>query len=336
MLSLIPTQRGASIISIDSAISSKSINNKMISSLVNTSKEWIEQRTGIKNRTIVTGRHISIIDLSSKAALKALKQIKLKPIDIELIIFATSTPNDLFGSASKLQANIGAFKAVALDLTVACSGFIVAMIIATQFIENNSYRHVLIIGADVLSKWINWKNRNTCILFGDGAGAMIMSSATQSNRSILGFTMNTDGNQAHLLSIPYEFNYYSNSSLNIFSGQFDYIQMNGRNIYKFAISKIPASILSCLQSLKLNIKAIDWLLLHQANKRIILNIAEKLTLKKSNIITNIETLGNTSAASIPLALTDAINKNLLIKNQLIVISGFGAGLTWSTIIVKWQ
>nr|YP_010197716.1 beta-ketoacyl-acyl carrier protein synthase III [Gracilaria isabellana]YP_010198711.1 beta-ketoacyl-acyl carrier protein synthase III [Gracilaria tikvahiae]UAD86132.1 beta-ketoacyl-acyl carrier protein synthase III [Gracilaria isabellana]UAD87944.1 beta-ketoacyl-acyl carrier protein synthase III [Gracilaria tikvahiae]UAD88147.1 beta-ketoacyl-acyl carrier protein synthase III [Gracilaria tikvahiae] len=328
--------QGARIISVGSAVPDLCINNKDISEIVETSDEWIVTRTGIKERRVLTGANKSVVDLAYNAAMKALNNIQMDPLEIDLIILATSSPNDLFGSASKVQAKIGAKKAVAFDLTAACSGFVLAIVTAAQFIQNGSYKNILIIGADVLSKWIDWSDRKTCILFGDGAGAAIIQACSEEDNAILGFQLNTDGKQSDELSITYKENPYSLNTFQLFQGQFQYISMNGKEVYKFAVSKVPASITKCLNALHLSTKDVTWLLLHQANKRILNAVANRLSIDTCKIISNLSKYGNTSAASIPLALDEALQNNRITKEDIIVISGFGAGLTWGTVVIKWK
>lgn len=328
--------QGVRILATGSAVPDSNVSNEKISQLVDTSDEWITSRTGIKERRLLTGNDKSIIDLAVSASNKALKKSLIDPLHIDVIILATSSPNDLFGSASQVQAKIGAKNAVAFDLTAACSGFVVSLVTAAQFLHNGNYKNILVIGADVLSKWTDWLDRSTCILFGDGAGALILQACSKQRNQILGFQLNTDGTLYNYLSIPYQQESTPHSTLQLFQGSFKFISMNGKEVYKFAVSKVPLSILQCLQSLELSVNDIDWLLLHQANERILKAISEKLSISFSKIITNLSHYGNTSAASIPLALDQAIMQNKIKTNDIIVISGFGAGLTWGTVVIQWK
>lgn len=329
--------QGARILSVGSAVPDLCIDNEKISEIVDTSDEWIVTRTGIKERRILTGVNKSVVDLAALASIRALTRVSMDPKKIDLIILATSSPNDLFGSASQLQYRIGATQAVAFDLTAACSGFVLGVITASQFIQNGSYKNILVVGADVLSKWIDWSDRSTCILFGDGAGAVIIQSCSKEDNGILGFQLNTDGQKSHQLSIAYEENnLISDTKWPIVRGEFRYLKMNGKEVYKFAVSKVPSSILSCLNSLNISVKDINWILLHQANKRILNAVADKLDINYNKIIANLSKYGNTSAASIPLALDEALQKNQINNNDIIVIAGFGAGLTWGTVVIKWK
>uniref|UniRef100_A0A1Z1MI38 Beta-ketoacyl-[acyl-carrier-protein] synthase III n=1 Tax=Vertebrata australis TaxID=1967852 RepID=A0A1Z1MI38_9FLOR len=327
--------QGAKIISTGSAIPSVKVSNEQMSSIVETSDEWIFTRTGIKERRLLTEFGKSVTDLAIEASIKALDNISMNPAKIDLIILATSSPNDLFGSASKIQNEIGAVNAVAFDLTAACSGFVVGIITASQFIFTGTYKNILVIGADALSKWVDWSDRSTCILFGDAAGAVIVQSCSSVSNSILNFHLNTDGNYADYLSISYEENLEPHPTLNLCQGSFKYISMNGKEVYKFAVSQVPLSILKCLNDINLSVDDVDWLLLHQANERILMAVAEKLSISGDKVISNLSKYGNTSAASIPLALNEAVQSNQISRNDIIVIAGFGAGLTWGTIVMRW-
>lgn len=327
--------QGAKLLATGSAVPDVCITNQIISNRVDTSDEWIFDRTGIKERRIIqTGS--SIVDLAAEAANNAINKTNLEAMDIDLVILATSTPNDLFGSASQLQQRIGAFRAVAFDITAACSGFIIAMVTAAQFIQNGTYSNVLVVGADVLSQWTNWSDRRTCILFGDGAGAVILQSAPIIKNNILGFHLQTNGQNHQYLNIGYR----RDDNVDVIHadrlGAFDSITMNGREVYKFAVTKVPQSIEYCLASTCLSVEKIDWLLLHQANVRILNAVAARLSIPHTKVISNLSKYGNTSAASIPLALDEAIADAKISLGNLIVMSGFGAGLTWGTILLKWQ
>nr|YP_010850936.1 Beta-ketoacyl-acyl carrier protein synthase III [Aphanocladia stichidiosa]WGH13928.1 Beta-ketoacyl-acyl carrier protein synthase III [Aphanocladia stichidiosa] len=327
--------QGAKILATGSAIPSSSFSNHEMSEIVQTSDEWIFTRTGIKERRLLKGVDQSIIDLAVMASKKALNKILMDPSQLDLIILATSSPHDLFGSASKVQSEIGAINAVAFDLTAACSGFVLSLVTASQFLQTGTYNNILVVGADVLSKWVDWSDRSTCILFGDAAGAAILQSCSSNDNSILSFQLNTNGNYSNHLSIAYEQNVTPNSKLDLYQGSFKYISMNGKEVYKFAVFQVPLSILKCLNSLNMSVEEVDWLVLHQANDRILTAIAEKLSINRNKVISNLSKYGNTSAASIPLALDEAVQDKKISNNDIVVIAGFGAGLTWGTIIVRW-
>lgn len=322
--------KGASIISTGSAIPNTRISNHDLSKIVDTSDEWISHRTGIQERRVIQPDE-SIIDLAFCASQEALEKATIHPHELNLIILATSSPNDLFGSAAQLQARLGASQAVAFDITAACSGFVIGLITASQFIHTGAYQTILVVGADTLSHWVNWTDRTSCILFGDGAGAAIIQSSHTNN--ILGFQLNSDGIYANQLSIAY--NPTPTPILQNQSTKYKYIYMNGKEIYKFAVSKVPESINECLSKTNLSIHDIQWLLLHQANQRILNAVAKKLNIPKHKIISNLQHYGNTSAASIPIALNEFLQEKKIRSGDLIIIAGFGAGLTWGTMIIKW-
>lgn len=317
---------------VSSATPQQSLSNEEMSQIVETSEEWIETRTGIKSRKIAD-KESGVVQLACEAANNALKKQNIDPSTIDLIILASSTPDDLFGSAGEIQCKIGAINAAAFDITAACSGFTISLITATQFINNGIYKTVLVIGADVLSKWIDWSDRTTCILFGDAAGAVILQK-TDTN-FILSSKIKTDGNQNKQLTLKSEDKVARNNSLSLYNRNYKFIEMNGREVFRFAISKLPKAINDCLYESQTKIEDIDWLLLHQANQRILDAIANKLNLSSSKIIYNLDKYGNTSAASIPLALDEAVSEGKIKKGDTLIVAGFGAGFTWSVIIMTW-
>uniref|UniRef100_A0A1G4NW83 Beta-ketoacyl-[acyl-carrier-protein] synthase III n=1 Tax=Nemalion sp. H.1444 TaxID=1907586 RepID=A0A1G4NW83_9FLOR len=327
--------KGSHILSTGSAVPNISIDNQSLSQTLNTSDEWISARTGIRRRRILD-RSRSITDLAAEACHKALKNGLLKATDIDLIILATSSQHDLFGSASEIQALIGAKNAIAFDITAACSGFVIALATATKFIETGTYKNVLVVGADILSRWVDWSDRRTCILFGDGAGAAILQLHKSNKNDILSFQLDTNGLASHHLSIPYRKGYTNTEQICNSNGKYSYLTMNGKEVYKFAVSKVPESIKKCLKKANICTQDISWLLLHQANQRILETVADKLNIPGHKIISNIQYYGNTSAASIPLALDEAFQSGHICNGDIIVIAGFGAGLTWGTTIIRWN
>nr|YP_010925511.1 beta-ketoacyl-ACP synthase III [Neoporphyra dentata]WKD83743.1 beta-ketoacyl-ACP synthase III [Neoporphyra dentata] len=324
---------GVHILSTGSSVPNFSVENQQFEDMIETSDHWISTRTGIKKRHLAPSS-TSLTKLAAEAANNALSAANLKPTDINLIILATSTPDDLFGSASQLQAEIGATASVAFDITAACSGFIVALVTAAQFIQTGSYDNILVVGADTMSRWINWSDRTTCILFGDGAGAVVVGQSLKN--SILGFKLCTDGQlNSHLQLMNTPTNNQKFGFMDIPHGNYNSITMNGKEVYKFAVFQVPMVIKQCLDNLNISIDEVDWFILHQANTRILEAIASRLSIPFSKMITNLEHYGNTSAASIPLALDEAIKSNKIKTGQTIVLSGFGAGLTWGAIVLKW-
>ncbi len=325
---------GIAITGIGSAAPKAILSNEHLSQMVETSDEWISTRTGMKKRHIATTTE-SLSQISAQAAEKALYMAGITAAELDLIVLATSTPDDLFGSACQVQSLIGATKAVAFDLTAACSGFIFALITASQFIRTGVHQNVLVIGADVLSRWVDWQDRNTCVLFGDGAGAVVCQGIEREDR-LLAFEMYSDGSQNNSLNLGYiGENKPLVEDIEASIGTYRSISMNGREVYRFAVAKVPEVIEKAMFRANITSEQIDWLLLHQANQRIMDAVAQRLKLPKEKIISNIAEYGNTSAASIPLALDEAVRQGKVKPGDIIAASGFGAGLTWGAAIFKW-
>ena len=325
---------GVSIIGSGSAIPKISLDNQGLSKIVDTSDEWIGSRTGINKRRLADTTE-SLCSLATQASLAALDQANITPKDIDLIILATSTPDDLFGTASKIQWELGAEKAVAFDMTAACSGFVFGLVTGTQFIRNGVYQNVLLIGADILSRWVDWGDRTTCVLFGDGAGAVVLQ-ASESDR-LLGFELRSDGSQNSCLNLSYQPQEKEIiEGVNVSQGTYQPITMKGKEVYRFAVQKVPEVIEKALFRANLDVDKVDWLLLHQANQRIIDAVATRLKIPSEKVISNLSNYGNTSAASIPLALDEAVRKGQVKSGDIIAASGFGAGLTWGAVIFEWS
>ncbi|RMF21445.1 MAG: beta-ketoacyl-ACP synthase III [Cyanobacteria bacterium J083] len=329
------TGAGIKIISSGSATPTTIVTNDELSRIVDTSDEWISTRTGIRQRRIASAEE-SLAHLAALAGEKALEMAGLAATDIDMIILATSTADDLFGSAAQVQGKIGASRAIAFDLTAACSGFIFGLITAAQYINTGMYQNILLIGADILSRWVDWSDRSTCVLFGDGAGAVVCQATTDSS-GLLGFEMCSNGGQNHCLNVAYA----GKSEIllaekNVSKGTYQPITMNGREVYRFAVAKVPEVIEKAMYRANISIEDIDWLLLHQANQRIIDAVAKRLSIPPAKVISNLANYGNTSAASIPLALDEAVRVGKLQAGDIIAASGFGAGLSWGGAIFRWQ
>ncbi|MFW9262109.1 beta-ketoacyl-ACP synthase 3 [Nostoc sp. CALU 546] len=324
---------GIAIIGSGSAVPATSLHNQTLSELVETSDEWITTRTGIRQRRLALPSE-SLSVLATAASSQAIAASGIKPEELDLILLATSTPDDLFGSACQVQAQLGATNAVAFDLTAACSGFVFGLVTAAQYIRTGVYKNVLLIGADILSRWVDWQDRRTCVLFGDGAGAVVLQ-ADKSDR-LLGFALKSDGTQNHHLNLAYAGTSQELlTGVNITKGTYQPITMNGKEVYRFAVQKVPEIIDKALFQANLSVDQIDWLLLHQANQRIIDAVAQRLNIPEHKIISNLAQYGNTSAASIPLALDEAVRQGKIKPNDIVATSGFGAGLTWGAAIFKW-
>ena len=325
---------GVAITGCGSATPEQFLSNEELSQIVETSDEWIKSRTGIGKRHLAD-QSVSLSQLAAQAAIKALEMAQVSPRDIDLILLATSTPDDLFGSAAQVQSQIGANRAIAFDLTAACSGFLVALVTATQFIRTGTYRNVLVIGADVLSRWVDWNDRATCVLFGDGAGA-VLCQANDTKDNILGFELHSDGSQNGSLNLAYQGEELPlKEGVRVQKGTYKPLTMNGREVYRFAVAKVPEVIEKALYRANLTTSDIDWLVLHQANQRIMDAVSDRLKLPPEKVISNLSEYGNTSAASIPLALDEAVRSGKVKKGDIIASSGFGAGLTWGGIIFRW-
>lgn len=324
---------GIAITGSGSATPSAVVHNDDLGQLVETSDEWIRTRTGIRNRHLLEAES-SLSELAATAAQRAIAAAKLHPEEIDLVLLATSTPDDLFGSAAKVQALIGAKNAVAFDLTAACSGFVFGLVTAAQYLRTGAFQNVVLIGADILSRWVDWEDRTTCVLFGDGAGAVVCQR--QDVDQLLGFEMYSNGSQNHCLNLSYEPTpKHLIHDVAIQKGGYKPVTMNGREVYRFAVAKVPEVVGKTLFRAGLESEDIDWLILHQANQRIIDAVAKRLKLPPEKVIANLHEYGNTSAASIPIALDEAIQAGQVKPGDTVVISGFGAGLSWGCAIFRW-
>ncbi len=319
-----------------SATPSQKLTNDQLGLRVITNDEWIRSRTGIGARRII-GPNETLTSLSSKAGLAAIKMADWDPETVDLIILATSTPDDLFGSAPKIQAQIGAKNAVAFDLTAACSGFIFALVTAAQFLRSGSIKRAIVIGADQLSSWVNWDDRRTCVLFGDGAGAVALENTTKDQDGLIGFKINSDGSRGDCLNLK-----KADEHLPLIEkvshqlGSYTPIQMNGQEVYKFAVREVPSILQTLLKETNTQATEIDWLLLHQANQRILDAVADRFKIPHSKVLSNLSNYGNTSAATIPLMLNEAVQDGRIQPGDLIASSGFGAGLSWGAILLRWH
>jgi 3-oxoacyl-[acyl-carrier-protein] synthase-3 len=323
---------GVAVIGCGSAAPNTVVSNDQLSQIVDTSDEWIAARTGIRQRRLAAPAE-SLTTLAITAAQAAITMAGLEPTDVDLILLATSTPDDLFGTACRVQAAIGATHAVAFDLTAACSGFVFGLVTAAQYIRTGVYKNVVLIGADVLSRWVDWGDRRTCILFGDGAGAVVLQA---SEDHLLGFELRSDGSQNHYLNLDYQPNSKTLvEDVEIGQGTFHPITMNGQEVYRFAVRRVPEVIEKALFRADLTTADVDWLLLHQANQRILDAVADRLKIPAEKVISNLANYGNTSAASIPLALDAAVRQGDVQPGHTIAIAGFGAGLTWGSAIFAW-
>ncbi|WP_373895685.1 beta-ketoacyl-ACP synthase III [Virgibacillus sp. CBA3643] len=294
------------------------VTNKDLEQIVDTSDEWIRSRTGIEERRIADD-DTDTSDMSFFAAQNALDEANVKPEDIDLILVATVTPDTPFPSVScMLQDRLGARKAAAMDISAACTGFMYGMVTAKQFIDTGVYKNVLVIGVEKLSKITDWSDRNTCVLFGDGAGAAVLGEVAE-GKGILSFELGADGS----------------GGKELYQDENDHLQMNGREVFKFAVRQMPESSVNVIEKIGYNEADVDYLIPHQANIRIMEAARERLGISKDKMADSVKRYGNNSSASIPIALSEAVKDGNIKDNDLIVLVGFGGGLTWGAIALKW-
>jgi 3-oxoacyl-[acyl-carrier-protein] synthase-3 len=328
--------QGASLVGCGSALPTASISNATLSQRVETSDDWIRSRTGIGARRIA-GPGETVTTLAAAAAEAALNHAGWSAEEVDLILLATSSPDDLFGTAPRVQAAIGASRAVAFDLTAACSGFLFALITAAQYLRCGSVTRVLVIGADQLSRWLDWDDRRTCVLFGDGAGALALQACPAADDGLVAFRMRSDGSRNACLTLAQREEHQTlvgASSAQL--GGFAPIHMNGQEVYKFAVREVPAVLAELLTNTGIPATELDWLLLHQANQRILDAVAERFSVPPQRVLSNLAHYGNTSAATIPLMLDEAVRDGRIQSGHLIASSGFGAGLSWGGALLRWQ
>lgn len=306
------------------------VTNDQLSEIIDTSDEWIYSRTGIKSRYISRGEDTSY--MAAKAGEKALENTNISPLDVDLIVVATCTP-DMFtpSTACIVQSIIGANNALAFDISAACSGFIYGLDVAKALMKLNNYKHALVIGAENLSKSLDWEDRGTCVLFGDGAGAAILSKS--GDLGLMSSFCKSEGSKYKCITI--EGNDVDSPFVENKTTRHSKLKMDGGEVFKFATSVIVSSINKILKENNLDINDIDYIIPHQANVRIIQYAAKKLKVDMDKFYMNMEEYGNTSGASIPIALSDMYEKGLLKKDSKIILVGFGAGLTYGATLINW-
>ncbi|WCK56835.1 ketoacyl-ACP synthase III [Aneurinibacillus sp. Ricciae_BoGa-3] len=306
----------AGILGLGVYVPEKTLTNFDLEKMMDTSDEWIRTRTGIETRHLASENE-NTSDMATIAAKKAIKDAGVLAKNIDLILVATATPDFSFPSTACLvQEKLGAKKIGAMDLSAACSGFIYGMVTAKQFIETGAYRYILVIGAEKLSRIVDWSDRNTAVLFGDGAGAVVMGPVSD-DKGILSFELGADGSgEKHLFKD-------------------ENIEMNGREVFKFAVRKMPDAVLHVMEQADLSTEDIDMIIPHQANIRIIEAAQEKLGMRKDKFSVTVNQYGNTSSASIPLSLAHELNKGTIKDGDTLVFVGFGGGLTWASLAMKW-
>lgn len=311
----------------------KILTNDDLARMVDTSDEWITTRTGIKVRHITQDNETTAM-LATEAAKKALVEANLDPSDVELIIVATITPEMVFPStASFIQRALGAHKAWVFDLAAACSGFVYGLAIVQQFIESGRIKNALVIGAETLTKITDWTDRTSCILFGDGAGAVVLQRVDDGRKGILFSTMHSDGDRWDALNCQaYGSRYPADKKLD--DPKKIYMQIKGREVYQQAIRRIVQTVNDSLKACKLSIDDIRMMISHQMNARIIESASKRLNLPDEKVFINIGQYGNTSAASVPIAFDECVRSGKIKRGDIIILVAFGAGLTWGANVIE--
>lgn len=322
-----------SILQTASSIPKKVVTNDDLAKMMDTSDEWISKRTGIKQRHVVTEQSTS--DLCVDVSQKLLRQANLPAKRIDLIIVATMSPDYLTPSVSAMvQGKIGADNAAAFDINSACSGFAYGLKIAKQMLTADKSKYALLIGGGTLSKLVNWQDRSTAVLFGDGAAGVLLTNAYSNSAGILADDLQTKGRLGHYLTAGYLANkspFYQAAPTDSAN---KYFLMNGRQVYKFATENVPGSIRTALRKADLQTSDVDYFVLHQANSRIVERIARDLGVSIAKFPINIQEYGNTAAASEPILLDELVKKKIIRRGNIIVLSGFGGGLTIGTVVLK--
>ena len=310
----------------------KVLTNADLEQLVETSDEWIRARTGIRQRRVVAETQAAS-DLSVAAATAALADARLTPEDLDLILVATMTPDmPCPSTACLVQAKLGAPRAAAFDLSAACSGFVYGLACGQQFVASGAYRHVLVIGAEVLSRVVDWRDRSTCVLFGDGAGAAILGVGARGR--ILGSYLGSDGTKADLLKVPGGGSRIPASHASVDQG-LHYLQMNGTEVFKLATRTMAEAAERALAQCHLTADQVACVIPHQANLRIITAVVERLGLPLEKVYLNVERYGNMSAASTIVALCEAVQEGRIKPGDIVLLVAFGAGLTWGALVLRW-
>lgn len=323
----------AGIISTGKALPMASITNADLEIIVDTSDEWIKARSGIEKRRIITGDETNS-ELSARASRIALERAGISPAELDMIIVATVTPDQILPSAACLvQDKLGAVNAAAFDLVAGCTGFLYGFDVATRYINSGAARHILLIGVDILSPIVDWQDRNTCVLFGDGAGAVVIS-AVEEGRGVLASKMFSDGTKANLLYVPAGGSTRPATNQTV-AERGHYIKMNGKEVFKFAVTVMVDSLLEVLSLAGKTPADLDILAPHQANMRIINFACKRLNLQPDQVLVNIQRYGNMSSAAIPVALDEAVEEGKLQPGQLLGMVSFGAGLTWGASVMRW-
>jgi len=324
--------RPAGIIATGSYVPDRVLTNFDLEKMVDTSDEWIRTRTGIRERRIADP-DVATSDLALHAARAAIASAGLANDDIDLIIVATVTPDMIFPcTAAILQQQLG-IPAAAFDLLVGCTGFVYGVAVAGEMISSGAYDHILVIGAETLSKIADWEDRSTCVLFGDAAGAAIVGPVPE-NHGIMAYSIGNDGTNADALKIPAGGSRMPTSEETV-ANRLHYLTMNGPEVFKFAVRAMSDSSEEVVSRTGISMQEVDLVIPHQANLRIIDAAAKRLNIPYDRFLHNLESYGNTSAASIPLALDEAVQSGRIQPGNIVILSSFGAGLSWGTLILRW-
>jgi 3-oxoacyl-[acyl-carrier-protein] synthase-3 len=323
----------AMITGTGSSIPDRVITNRDLERIVDTSDEWIVTRTGIRERRIAAeGEPVS--RYAAEAGMRALEAAGVSAAEVDLVILATVTPDmPIPATACTIQRELNCSNAAAFDIQAGCSGFIFAQSVAKQFILTGRCRHALVIGAELLSKFIDWKDRGTCVIFADGAGAVVMSRG-DSSRGVLASALHTDGTMTDFICLPGGGSQHPPSRETL-EGGLHYIRMRGNETFKMAVRSIEEVCREVLTAADLRAEDVDWFIPHQANLRIIKAAATRLHVPEERCYVNIDRLGNTSAASIPIALDEAVREDKVKPGDVVLMAAFGAGLTWAASVVRW-
>jgi 3-oxoacyl-[acyl-carrier-protein] synthase-3 len=329
-----PVVRPTRIASLGTYVPPRLLTNPDLCKMVETTDEWILQRTGIHTRHIVD-KGVGTSDLAKEASLEAIKRAGLTPADIGVIIVGTVTPDMMFPSvACLLQHKIGAKHAWGFDLSAACSGFTYSLAVGSQLVATGRHDHALVVGADVMSSIIDYTDRTTCVLFGDGAGAVVVSPAVEDGLEILGFEHEVDGNNSQALQMAAGGSLHPASHETV-DKKMHFIRQDGQIVFKFAVRKTEEISRRILEKHNISPEQVDLFVSHQANRRIIMSAAERLGFPESKVMLNIARYGNTTAATIPLALEDAVAEGRLKKGDLVLLASVGAGFTVGSVLLRW-
>lgn len=320
------------IIGTGSCLPEKIVTNDDLSKIMDTSDEWIKSRTGIETRHLAVEE--TTTTMSVEASKKAIEKAGIKAEDLDIIIAATISADKVIpGLACEVQSAIGATNAVAFDINAACSGFLFSLNTAAMYLQSGVYKNALVIGAETLSKIVDWEDRSTCVLFGDGAGAAVVTAEESDEKSgILSMVQGADGARGEVLSCE---NRQNNNPYCKGSTVFDYVYMNGQEVYKFAVKTVPEAISKAVEKAGIALEDVDLFILHQANYRIIEAVAKRLKQPIEKFPTNMQECGNISAASVPILLDKVFNHGMIKQGDKIVLAGFGAGLTWGATVLTW-